>query len=301
MSISEMRKPRLKKVNLSQHSPDDRSNSYYFDHLICARLGCMLIPYIISFNSQITSVSIILNFTLAKIEAQIGSRMWDANPEPVWFQCKLFLPRYAASEVLNPTVQSPTPGLSPGLLDRKEFWKTPKITFLLFTCIVGSVIYTPYSLIYTWWLRIEESPFVFRVLFRFHLRPWSCSFWHWLVLDRTSLQDLPPSGWTGWETRRPPPGCGASGHSRPKGDLRGKISIPSVGGLPTEPHCKGNAASNTNVRPCSLAVQDTKGDTDRAPPSSLLHCYYPVSLAMLHHVWRSGTPFSAWNSLYHYC
>lgn len=41
-----------------------------------------------------------------------------------------------------------------------------------------------------------------------------------------------------------------------------------------------------------------RGGHRRGPSLLLLP---PVSLAMLHHVWSSETPFSAWNSLYRYC
>lgn len=92
------------------------------------------------------------------------------------------------------------------------------------------------------------------------------------VWSSASQQDLLLSGCTGWGTRRPPPGYGASNHSRPKGDLRDKTSIPGVGGLSTEPHCKGDTANSTCVRPCSLAVQDPGGDAGGALHSNLPHC-----------------------------
>lgn len=85
MSTSEMKELRLKKVDLSYVPKGSRSesNSTYVECLTCASHYWKLVPHMISFNSQITSIIVILDFVLGKTEAPIGSRVWAANPGSV--------------------------------------------------------------------------------------------------------------------------------------------------------------------------------------------------------------------------
>ena len=167
------------------------------------------------------------------------------------FHCKLFPPHHAVyprswTPMLSLLIRSPLQ-IS---LYMKEFWK-------------GSTVTVCYLHVFTWAVQAPPKTLI-------------------LFLARAGQQDSPPSGQTDWETRKPPPGPGASGHSQPRCDLREKINIPGAGGLATEPHCNGTQRSTQ--------VWDRAHRTQTGVPS----LPSPASSAMLHPVWSRQTAFSAW-------
>lgn len=109
----------------------------------------------------------------------------------------------------------------------------------------------------------------------------------------SSTPPPPPDGPA--EKQGPPPGFGASGHSQPKGDLHGKISIPDMEGHPTEPHCNEGTASNTSVRWCPLGMPDTMGNTDWALHSPVYSTTVTNFFSCVSPYLKQSNSFSIWN------